>query len=181
MSIIIRHFHKNTVPQTYMRQIDNEDHWEHMCRGSVNWNTDGFSAAAIKDAQIIILALKKSPKGRSRKPMTVVAFLFGFDSSFKTDLDGKSKPVCKPYEWYLNVVCGDPKYKGIGRRVIEYFYQKAQRNHKTAIRLYSVKEAFDFWKKQGFKECETTCTDTCKHKRKRYKNDKTAVRMVKCL
>lgn len=172
MAAAIRLYSDETLPKTYRAQILEAKNWRRMCRSSVPYS-QAFTVNALKSAQIIVVAVLR---GR------VVGFLLGLTSSFLTTLDGRpARPVCRPDELYLDVVCADPEMRGAGWAMIHRFYRKAQQNGKKAIRLYATEKAQAYWEKHGFLQCEKACTRSgCSTKR--YKTDyNQGVRMTGCL
>ena len=167
----IKFFNFIDLPKKYQNQILKRRNWDNMCQGNVFY--EDYAKNAVLSAEKIGVVLM------DRK---VVGFLLALTSKFKTNLDGDPKPVCLPHEWYLDVICVSPRAKGAGKQLLTTFYKKAWEAGKTAIRLFSVKDAYNYWsKKQGFVECELPC-EKKKCFRKQYKQDLAqGVRMTKCL
>jgi hypothetical protein len=125
-----------------------------------------YAEEAVKAAQIIWVAVhEKEVKG----------FVLALTHTFKTRLDGKPRPVCKPDEWYVDVACAAP-----GTGIMKRVYKDATKAGKRAIRLYAIEESIPTWKRHGFKECHS-CSERSSCQPKTYKKDDTQFRMIKCL
>lgn len=187
-STVVKFFSARTLPPAYRKQLTERKGWDTLCGKQIPF---AVSKNAVPAAQIIGLVLKtkrknnkKKRKSGKKKPMEVLAFLFGLTHLFMTDLDGKRKPVAKKNEWYIDLVCSSGKQKGMGSRLINAFINRARQRKITAIRLYSVDAKILYWKdKMGFVECDVPCGDrAAKCTRKRYKKDpQQGVRMTKCV
>lgn len=149
-----------------------------------NWNdvcaslgSAGFRAEAVRGAEMV---LECSQGG------VLMGFVLLMTSASFTELDGApGHAVCAPDEWYVNVVCGrtvQGKSQGVGRRLMTALYALAEANGVRQLRLYAVDAAFEYWKKQGFMECEDACAPQCTEVKRTYALDPTAGRrMTRCV
>jgi hypothetical protein len=158
----IRRYSQKTLPAWVKEQILNRRRWNALCRRFV---LHTYAKEALDSASLIWVAFEDDE---------VKGFLLALDDSFNTVLDGKPRPVCRPDEWYVDVVCSVP-----GTGIMSRFYSDAKKANKRAIRLYSVERAIPYWKRAGFRECDDCNSIRCY--RKTYKKDDTQFRMLKCL
>ena len=131
-----------------------------------------FAERSILDSKNTFVA--KHPKTKK-----VVGFLTSYDDSFVTHLDRKAKPIAKPNELYLDLVCSGAR--GGGKTLTSMLYKYAKLFNKDTVRLYAEENAYNYWKSKGYVECDDACNYT-ECRRKRYYHDPNAgVRMTKCL
>jgi hypothetical protein len=95
----------------------------------------------------------------------VVAFLVVADHTRKHEIydipEDQWKPVCKPNQLYLDVVCALPGF-GCGQTLLKALKDLARKTPEiTSIALSSVSTAIPYWEKQGFTHCpedQLVCT-----------------------
>lgn len=156
-------FSQTTLPGAYRRQILSSTTWNKLCRG---WVLHTYAEEAVKAAQIIWVAVQEKQ---------VKGFVLVLTHNFKTILDGRPRPVCKPDEWYIDVACATH-----GTGIMKRVSKDAVKAGKRAIRLYSIEDSIPIWKRHGFKECDS-CSEQSSCRPKTYKKDATQFRMIKCL
>ena len=158
------------VPKKYIRQILNRYRWAHLCQSSIPYKD--FGRNAFQNAEITLLLVSGQ---------VVEGFLLGLTPNFITTLDVKPKPVCRPDELYLDLICVSNQAKGGGQLLQRAFENLARSQGKTAIRLYATDLAYPYWVRQGYTECENPRNHRSCF-RKRYRADKDqGVRMTKSI
>lgn len=172
---------QETLPSYIRTEISEKKCWNSMCRKMVPYND--YARKSIQVAQLIVVAtipkqkreayIESKRNRTSRQPIPnddcgdVVGFMFGFKSSYVYPYTGLH--ICQPHEWYIDIVCA---LKGwCGRNMIEFFFERARKSNKKQIRLYSLLDAIDTWKKYGFKECENSYPKRQQCRRKLYNGD----------
>ena len=136
---------------------------------------DGFA----EFAEGSILHSNKTFVAKHPKSKEVIGFLTSYDDSFVTHLDRKPKPIAKQNEYYLDLVCSGAR--GGGRALTDAFYKTAVKANKDTIRLYAEKNAYDYWSKNGYMECDDACDNKRCHRKQYFHDPDAGVRMTKCL
>lgn len=135
-------YNGTTTPQEYTKQMKKISFWKHLCHGVVNHEysmlrfrlTSGYSP--ILDH--VIVASIKPQRGQTRK---IVGVVFGWR---------KNKQRRSRNAWYLDGICADPNYKGIGSKMLQFYLLKAKAANVRSINIQSVPCAVQYWKKKGF-------------------------------
>jgi hypothetical protein len=94
--------------------------------------------------------------------------------------------VCQPWELYVDVACGDPDVRGIGRALLSYVCGVAVYNGYQALRLHSIRDVVRTWTQYGFRPRETWLDHTgqCVYSEQDdsvLKQDRTLQRLTKIL
>lgn len=173
-TMTIKLFRDRTLPRAYREQI--RSNWDVYCRGTIDYDDNEWAAKSLADAEYVLVALAP----RRHRVMEVQGFMLLYTHKTRVDWDGKVKPVCRRYEWYINVLCVNPRWRGVGHQLVAYAEKKARRAGKSHLRLYSLPTSKTWWKRQGFRECDKACVCR-KNKRKEYRNDRGIWRMTKCI
>ena len=97
---------------------------------------------------------------KSSRIFTVTAhdlcgFATVFDSSFDTLLDGDLRPICRPDEWYIDLICAR---KGYGSALLKDIKHRARLAGKSQLRAYVLPDACRFFERHGFRRKEN-CAD----------------------
>lgn len=147
---------RNTIEREFRRDRRNAPHG--LCRGALPMS---YLLGALAAADIIAV-------GSSGPHITSV--ILALEPTFISPVT--QKPICKPHELYMDVVCSFYRYRLCGAATIDQFMQHARRRGVRALRIYATQasrpisqtvaptkgwwEGLRLWRqKWGFREAET--------------------------